>query len=263
MILIISSIIFGFLLIKFILRSLNYEFNDKNKSFDFSNKREIFSLYKSLKKERSLNNTRDRLSTLLKVFFNKRNLFEKNNRIKYFFQLIPILVLIIYLIIGSPFYNPNAMPNSELLLSENLDELINIDFSKIKFKNKNEQIQFYLKLAIISKETENHRAEIFALEKLSSLDSKNLDLKLNLAQKLTKQAFGIVTIKSRKLVREILEVNSSQPDALYLAGLTAFQNNRSDLAEKIWLRILELDPNSKYKQLIEEKIINKSNTNTN
>ena len=261
MILIISSIIFGFLLIKFILRSLNYEFNDKNKSFDFSNKREIFSLYKSLKKERSLNNTRDRLSTLLKVFFNKRNLFEKNNRIKYFFQLIPILVLIIYLIIGSPFYNPNTMPNSELLLSENLDELINIDFSKIKFKNKNEQIQFYLKLAIISKETENLKAEIFALEKLSSLDSKNLDLKLNLAQKLTKQAFGIVTIKSRKLVREILEVNSSQPDALYLAGLTAFQNNRSDLAEKIWLRILELDPNSKYKQLIEEKIINKTNTN--
>ena len=261
MILIISSIIFGFLLIRFILRSLNYEFNDKNKSFDFSNKREIFSLYKSLKKERSLNNTRDRLSTLLKVFFNKRNLFEKNNRIKYFFQLIPILVLIIYLIIGSPFYNPNAMPNSELLLSENLDELINIDFSKIKFKNKNEQIQFYLKLAIISKETENLKAEIFALEKLSSLDSKNLDLKLNLAQKLTKQAFGIVTIKSRKLVREILEVNSSQPDALYLAGLTAFQNNRSDLAEKIWLRILELDLNSKYKQLIEEKIINKTNTN--
>ena len=261
MILIISSIIFGFLLIKFILRSLNYEFNDKNKSFDFSNKREVFSLYKSLKKERSLNNTRDRLSTLLKVFFNKRNLFEKNNRIKYFFQLIPILVLIIYLIIGSPFYNPNTMPNSELLLSENLDELINIDFSKIKFKNKNEQIQFYLKLAIISKETENLKAEIFALEKLSSLDSKNLDLKLNLAQKLTKQAFGIVTIKSRKLVREILEVNSSQPDALYLAGLTAFQNNRSDLAEKIWLRILELDPNSKYKQLIEEKIINKTNTN--
>ena len=261
MILIISSIIFGFLLIKFILRSLNYEFNDKNKSFDFSNKREIFSLYKSLKKERSLNNTRDRLSTLLKVFFNKRNLFEKNNRIKYFFQLIPILVLIIYLIIGSPFYNPNTMPNSELLLSENLDELINIDFSKIKFKNKNEQIQFYLKLAIISKETENLKAEIFALEKLSSLDSKNLDLKLNLAQKLTKQAFGIVTIKSRKLVREILEVNSSQPDALYLAGLTAFQNNRSDSAEKIWLRILELDPNSKYKQLIEEKIINKTNTN--
>jgi tetratricopeptide (TPR) repeat protein len=240
---------------------LNYEFNDKNKSFDFSNKREIFSLYKSLKKERSLNNTRDRLSTLLKVFFNKRNLFEKNNRIKYFFQLIPILVLIIYLIIGSPFYNPNTMPNSELLLSENLDELINIDFSKIKFKNKSEQIQFYLKLAIISKETENLKAEIFALEKLSSLDSKNLDLKLNLAQKLTKQAFGIVTIKSRKLVREILEVNSSQPDALYLAGLTAFQNNRSDLAEKIWLRILELDPNSKYKQLIEEKIINKTNTN--
>ena len=85
-------------------------------------------------------------------------------------------------------------------------------------------------------------------------------MKLNLAQKLTKQAFGIVTTKSRKLIREILEVNSSQPDALYLAGLTAFQNNRSDLAQKIWLRILELDPNSKYKNLIEERIINKTKT---
>ena len=261
MILIVSSIFFGFLLIRYILKSLNYEFNDKNKSFDFSNKREIFSLYKSLKNEKSVNNTKDRLSTLLKVFFNKKNFFEKNNRIKYFFQLIPVLILIIYLIIGSPFYNSNTIPNSEFLLSENLDELVNIDFSKIKFKDKDEQIQFYLKLAIISNDSKNLKAEIFALEKLSSLDTQNLDLKLNLAQKLTKQAFGIVTTKSRKLIREILEVNSSQPDALYLAGLTAFQNNRSDLAQKIWLRILELDPNSKYKNLIEEKIINKTNTN--
>ena len=261
MILIVSSIFFGFLLVRYILKSLNYEFNDKNKSFDFSNKREIFSLYKSLKNEKSLNNTKDRLSTLLKVFFNKKNFFEKNNRIKYFFQLIPVLILIIYLIIGSPFYNSNTIPNSEFLLSENLDELINIDFSKIKFKDKDEQIQFYLKLAIISNDSNNLKAEIFALEKLSSLDTQNLDLKLNLAQKLTKQAFGIVTTKSRELVREILEVNSSQPDALYLAGLTAFQNNRSDLAQKIWLRILELDPNSKYENLIEEKIINKTNTN--
>ena len=261
MILIVSSIFFGFLLIRYILKSLNYEFNDKNKSFDFSNKREIFSLYKSLKNEKSVNNTKDRLSTLLKVFFNKKNFFEKNNRIKYFFQLIPVLILIIYLIIGSPFYNSNKIPNSEFLLSENLDELINVDFSKIKFKDKDEQIQFYLKLAIISNDSKNLKAEIFALEKLSSLDTQNLDLKLNLAQKLTKHAFGIVTTKSRKLVREILEVNSSQPDALYLAGLTAFQNNRSDLAQKIWLRILELDPNSKYKNLIEEKIINKTNTN--
>ena len=261
MILIVSSIFFGFLLIRYILKSLNYEFNDKNKSFDFSNKREIFSLYKSLKNEKSLNNTKDRLSTLLKVFFNKKNFFEKNNRIKYFFQLIPVLILTIYLIIGSPFYNSNSIPNSEFLLSENLDELVNVDFSKIKFKDKNEQIQFYLKLAIISNDSKNLKAEIFALEKLSSLDTQNLDLKLNLAQKLTKQAFGIVTTKSRKLVREILEVNSSQPDALYLAGLTAFQNNRSDLAQKIWLRILELDPNSKYKNLIEEKITKKTNTN--
>ena len=140
MILIVCSIFFGFLLIRYILKSLNNEFNDKNKSFDFSNKREIFSLYKSLKNEKSLNDTKDRLSTLLKVFFNKKNFFEKNNKIKYFFQLIPILILIIYLIIGSPFYNSNKIPNSKFHLSENLDELVNVDFSKIKFKAKYEEI---------------------------------------------------------------------------------------------------------------------------
>ena len=164
MILVISSIFFGFLLVGYILRSLNHEFNDKNKSFDLSNKREIFSLYKSLKNEGSINNTKDRLSTLLKVFFKKRNFFEKNNRIKYFFQLVPILIFIIYIFIGSPFYNSNTVPNSEFLLSENLDELINIDFSKIKFKDKDEQIQFYFKLAIIANDTKNLKAEIFALE---------------------------------------------------------------------------------------------------
>ena len=102
------------------------------------------------------------------------------------------------------FYGIKNTPELQIS-SKNIDELITTDFSKISLLDVEEQIQFYLKLAIISNETGNLKAEIFALEKLNTLDKKNEDLKISLAKKLTDQAFGIVTAKARILISEVLE----------------------------------------------------------
>ena len=72
--------------------------------------------------------------------------------------------------IGSPFYGIKNTPELQIS-SENIDELVTTDFSKISLLGVEEQIQFYIKLAIISNETGNLKAEIFALEKLNTLDA--------------------------------------------------------------------------------------------
>ena len=252
MLLIITSLIFSFLITYLILISFDKRLNKKNEDSIFSDKRKFLSIYKSLKEKRQHYRTKDRLTTILKVLFDKNKFSEVHNRIKYLYLLIPVLVISIYLFTGSPFYNPKEVSNLDLFSSKNLDELVEKDFSKIKFKSRAEQLDFYLKLAIVSNNSGNLKAEIFALEKLSSLDHENLELKVSLAKKLTQQAFGIVTPKSRELIKEVLEVNPSQVDALYLAGLTAIQNNRKDLAVKIWNKILSSKSDTKYKVLIEE-----------
>ena len=132
---------------------------------------------------------------------------------------------------------------------------------KIETMTKEDQIILYIKLAIIANNTDNLKAEIFALEKLSSLDLANLDLKINLAQKLTKQAFGIVTPNARDLVKNVLIKDPENLDALYLAGLAAKQNGRSDLAKKIWEQIIKYNPQYKNIDLIKDELqqINKIN----
>ena len=92
-------------------------------------------------------------------------------------------------------------------------------------------------------------------EKLNTLDKKNEDLKISLAKKLTDQAFGIVTAKARILISEVLEENPYQIDALYLAGLTAFQNSRNDIAKKVWSTVFEINPETKYKNSINENLL--------
>ena len=87
------------------------------------------------------------------------------------------------------------------------------------------------------------------------LDKKNEDLKISLAKKLTDQAFGIVTAKARILISEVLEENPYQIDALYLAGLTAFQNSRNDIAKKVWSTVFEINPETKYKNSINENLL--------
>ena len=251
MLLIITSLIFSFLITYLISISFDKKLNKKNEDSIFLDKKKFFSIYKSLKEKRDPYKTKDRLTTILKVLFDKNKFSEVHNKIKYLYFLIPVLVVSIYLFTGSPFYNPREASNLDFFTSDNLDKLVEIDFSKIKFKSRAEQLDFYLKLAVLGNNSGNLKAEIFALEKLSSLDNENLELKITLAKKLTQQSFGIVTSQSRELIREILEVNPSQEDALYLAGMTAIQNNQKDLAFKIWNKILSSKGNSKYKVLIE------------
>ena len=214
--------------------------------------------------KRSFSNkpSKQSIANILKTFVHaNESSTQKGEKTRYLFYFIPGLILIIYFSFGSPFYQLQDNSKSTLSSSIDMNELINIDFSNINTMMKEDQINLYLKLAIIANNTDNLKAEIFALEKLTSLDVKNLDLKINLAQRLTKQAFGIVTPNARALVKNVLIKDPTNPDALYLAGLTANQNGRSDLAKKIWEQIIKHNPQDKNIDLIKDELrrINKLN----
>jgi len=256
MILLFLSLGIGFLLSKLISNSIHKKYNKNTDDIFNYNKKQFISIFKSLK-IRSLSNkpSKNSIANILKslVIANESST-QQSLKTRYLFYFIPGIILIIYFFFGSPFYQLQNNSKSTLSSSIDLNQLINIDFSKIDTMTKKDQINFYLKLAIIANNTDNLKAEIFALEKLTSLDQENLDIKITLAQKLTKQAFGMVTLNARTLVKNVLIKDPTNPDALYLAGLTANQNGRSDLAKKIWEQIIKNNPKNKNIGLIKDEL---------
>ena len=253
----------GFLLSKIITDSIRKKYNINNHDVFIYNKKQFFSIFEDLKKRNfSSKPAKQSIANILRTLvYTYESNSQKNLKTRYLNYFIPGLILIIYFSFGEPFYQ--LQNNSKSTLSESIDmnELINIDFSHVEKMTKEDQINLYLKLAIIANNTDNLKAEIFALEKLTSLESENLDLKINLAQKLTKQAFGIVTPNARKLIENVLIEDPENLDALYLAGLAANQNGRSDLAIKIWEQIIKYNPQYKNIDLIKDELqqINKLN----
>ena len=253
----------GFLLSKIVTDSIRNKYNINNHDVFIYNKKQFFSIFKDLKKRNfSSKLSKKSIAKILKTLvYTYESSSQKNLKTRYLYYFIPGLILIIYFSFGEPFYQ--LQYNSKRTLSESLDmnELINIDFSHVEKMTKEDQINLYLKLAIIANNTDNLKAEIFALEKLTSIDLDNLDLKVTLAQKLTKQAFGVVTRNARDLVKNVLIKDPEHLDALYLAGLAAKQNGRSDLAIKIWEQIIKYNPEYKNIDLIKDELqqINKIN----
>ena len=246
----------GFLLSKLIADAIRNKYSRNTDGTLIYNQKQFLSIFKTLKKisfsnKPSKQSIADIIKTL--VYANESSK-QKNLKTRHLYYLIPGLILIIYFSYGEPFYQ--FQDNSKRTLSSSIDmnDLIKIDFSNIDTMVKEDKINLYLKLAIIANNTDNLKAEIFALEKLTLLDIDNLNLKVNLAQRLTSQAFGIVTPKARTLVKNVLIKDPSNPDALYLAGLTANQNGRSDLAIKIWKQIIKHNPEYKNIDLIKDEL---------
>ncbi len=253
----------GFLLSKIVTDSIRNKYNINNHDVFIYNKKQFFSIFKDLKKRNfSSKLSKKSIAKILKTLvYTYESSSQKNLKTRYLYYFIPGLILIIYFSFGEPFYQ--LQDNSKRTLSESVDmnELINIDFSHVEKMTKEDQINLYLKLAIIANNTDNLKAEIFALEKLTSIDLDNLDLKVTLAQKLTNQAFGVVTRNARDLVKNVLIKDPEHLDALYLAGLAAKQNGRFDLSKKIWEQVIKYNPQYKNIDLIKNELqqINKLN----
>ena len=164
MTLILVTLIFSIIVSRIIYNSLIRKYNLDNKNSIITNKKQVIKLFKSVKESGFNFKRRDNIIDFLRIIFNQKKIPNEYNKIKYFLYFIPVFICSIYIFIGSPFYGIKNTPEFQIS-SKNINDLITTDFSKISLLGVEEQIQFYIKLAIISNETGNLKAEIFALEK--------------------------------------------------------------------------------------------------
>ena len=176
---------------------------------------------------------------------------------EYLIFFLPFFVCFIYFSIGTPNlkYYQNLNLHKSLILSDTSNKIIDFNLEDLIFTSDETSLISWQKLANFSKKIGNFKVEIYALENALLLNQNSSELKLMLAEALSNQAFGNITPKSRNLIAEVLKKDPNNKNAMYLAGLTAQQNGRMDLAKNIWLKLYEsFSPKSKEAQLIKKKL---------
>ena len=199
--------------------------------------------------------SKENILTLFRKLIKKNSstIIYKYNFITSFFLLsfLPIFIFIIYYNIGSP---ENIVINYKESPFGSLN-LISKDFYKQSSNSNNQKIKQLINDSYYYKDTGNVDAEINSLESAIFIQDDLINLKLLLVDALTRQALGKVTPTARNLIAEILKVDPNNIQALYFAGLTAKQNDRSDLAKKIWIRIYNsLPSNSDVSKIILDEL---------
>ena len=85
-------------------------------------------------------------------------------------------------------------------------------------------IENQLRLAMAAAEMGDHEIELKAIEKALILTDGNPSIKAIKAEALSRKAGGFVTIPARALIAEVLAARPDEPRALYLFGLSAYQD---------------------------------------
>ena len=95
-----------------------------------------------------------------------------------------------------------------------------------------------------------------ALQRAREISNDAPEVLSMLAEALTREAEGTVTLPARRLIAEVLSQNPNDPRALYLAGLAAYQDQEFALAIESWQAVLEVtSPNAPWQQIVVENII--------
>ena len=118
-----------------------------------------------------------------------------------------------------------------------------------------EIVDSWLKLAMAAARAQNSDIEIAALNTALELTKGNLSVKSMLAEAMARKADGLVTLRVRKLVDEVLARDPDEPRALYLSGLAAFQDEAYGLAIGQWQRLRQISSSdAPWLELVDENI---------
>ena len=104
-----------------------------------------------------------------------------------------------------------------------------------------EDVGAWLQLAMAAAGTDS-ATEIMALEQAEKLTGGEPAIRALRAEAMARAADGQVTLPARELIAEILAANPTEPRALYLSGLAAYQDEDYAAAVRIWRRLETLSP---------------------
>lgn len=105
-----------------------------------------------------------------------------------------------------------------------------------------QSVESQLGLALAHARLDDFSNEIAALRRALKLADEAPIIKAMLAEALSRQADGQVTLPARALIQEVLAVLPNEPRALFMAGLAAYQDEGFEQAISIWMQLAKTAP---------------------
>ena len=123
--------------------------------------------------------------------------------------------------------------------------------------NKNpDSLEAQLLLAMQAARQSRFDIEQSALQRAREISNDAPEVRSMLAEALTREAEGSVTLPARRLIASVLSQNPNEPRALYLAGLAAYQDQEFALAIESWQALLEVtDDDAPWRALVRDNIL--------
>lgn len=119
-----------------------------------------------------------------------------------------------------------------------------------------DKVEAQLGLALAYARLDDFGNEIVALRRALNLSGEAPVIKAMLAEALSRQADGQITLPARDLIAQVLGVLPNEPRALFMAGLAAYQDEAYGAAIEIWTQLQQTAPQtSPWPQLAQRNII--------
>ena len=193
------------------------------------------------------------------LFFSKKKIFSMVT----FFSITSIGVFFLYYNLGYPYFSEEKLKKEKanLLQSKELKKNIilqtknNISSIKTKLLERPNDIGLLLLLASNEAKIGNFDNEIKALKKI--LKIKNIvSVQSLLAQAMLRKNEGLIDLKIKKLIFEIIKKQPNEEGSNYILGLHFKQIGDMDKAIEVWNKTLNnLKANSPWRQILKEELI--------
>ena len=193
------------------------------------------------------------------LFFSKKKIFSMVT----FFSITSIGVFFLYYNLGYPYFSEEKLKKEKanLLQSKELKKNIilqtknNISSIKTKLLERPNDIGLLLLLASNEAKIGNFDNEITALKKILKIKSI-VSVQSLLAQAMLRKNEGLIDLKIKKLVLEIIKKQPNEEGSNYILGLHFKQIGDMDKAIEVWSKTLNnLKANSPWRQILKEELI--------
>ena len=119
-----------------------------------------------------------------------------------------------------------------------------------------DSLEAQLLLAMQAARQSRFDIEQSALQRAREISNDAPEVLSMLAEALTREAEGSVTLPARRLIASVLSQNPNEPRALYLAGLAAYQDQEFALAIESWQALLEVtNDDAPWRALVRDNIV--------
>lgn len=158
---------------------------------------------------------------------------------------IGLVVLIVVLLSGACVLVYQSL-SSHNMATTKAQQVPTLEESIVKIKQrvaeKPDDAKAWQMLGLVSFETGDIKTSLAAYEQAYQLDAKNVTLLVEYASTIAIAQNNQFTGRVSTLVREALEIDPNDPNALHLAGWVAVSAQQFDVAQKLWQKTLSILP---------------------